>query len=209
VKRKDDLGADVASWMRAYGLGTAFLTERTLGRVARYQRSVTDLTRQQSVEPRLWIGALQSFWSGMADDYGDFLRAYVVDDPRPSPIEVNADESLRLMVRINEDKTTDQQKFDLPKNLFDAGFTKAKLTTDGLFLANRCVLRRDQHLLFEPPEITPADSTECTLRLMNLPNELTAGMTLVGAVFAERTGPKLDDGKRVRRLVAVIQARVI
>ena len=216
--RHDDPGWGMSSWMGAYyGQGTSFLTERSVRRVAQYYRSIANLTRQGSAEPRLWIGALQAFWSGMADDYGDSMRRYGGYDEGEDPIEVAAGGPLMVTVRINEDAKTDQQSFDLPTNLFDSTMKKARLTTQGLFIGDRCVLRPGHNLLIEPPKEVTRDDRACKLRFMNLPEELTAGTTLVGTVVAEpvQTEPeqgsssKAESAKRPPVLVAVIQARVI
>ena len=215
----DDRDWDMSPWMRAYyGYGASFLTDQTFQRVAQYQRNIANLTRQGSVEPRLWIGALQSFWSGLASDFGDYLRSYGGREGGADPVEVATEGPLiiSLPIRIPEGAQTAVQSIDLPQNLFAQSVTKAKLVTRGLFIGNRCLLRPGYHILLEPKEITGQDRG-FKLLFQNLPDELTAGMTLLGTIVAERACRKPDQDSYgdaayavlPQLLVAILQMKVI
>src|SRR5262245_15428670 len=206
-------------WLGAYrGHGGVSLAGNVFRRMTEYQSSIANLTRQGSVEPRLWIGAFQSFWSGLAGDYGDFLRSYGGREDGADPIEVAAEGPLIIPVpiKLDEGSKIDEQFIDLPQNLLAASATKATLVTRGLFLGTRCLLRPGYHLILDPKEITSADR-RFRLRFKNLPDDLTAGMTLLGTVVAQRAHlrrpqPDQDAYETVplpQVLVAIIQAKVI
>jgi hypothetical protein len=200
-------------WLAAYyGKGTFFLAAQAFRRVAQYQRSIANLTREGSVEPRLWIGALQSFWSGMAGDYGDFLRRYGGRQDGADPIGVAAEGPLIIPVpiRIAEGSETHVQSIELPESCLVESATKAKLVTRGLFIGTRCLLRPEIHLLLGPIEIT-SERRSFKLRFQNLPDELTAGMTLLGTVVAQRDQDAHGAGAPVplpQVLVAILQVKV-
>lgn len=219
MSRDDDQGSGwqfYHPWMRAYyGEGAVFLTERTLRRIATYHRDVAGLAREGSAEPRLWIGSLQNLWSGLADDYGDYLRTYVRGDEEKEPYEVASDEPLVVTTRICEGAETDQQSFDLPRNLFDSSVTRMKLSTRGLFSGSRCALRPGQHVTIEPSSVTREDH-RCKIRFENLPKDLQAGMVLVGTIVAEpseeQTPHESHERPRSTRrplLVAIVQVKII
>jgi hypothetical protein len=214
---RNDPDREKHPWLEAYyGNGTFFLAAQAFRRVAQYQRSIANLTREGSVEPRLWIGALQSFWSGMASDYGDFLRRYGGRRDGAEPIAATAKGPLIVPVpiRIAEGSKTHVQSIDVPENLFDGSVTKARLVTDGLFLGTRCLLRPKIHLDLTP-EITSREE-DFKLHFFNLPDELTAGMTLLGTVVAHRecrppsqVAPANASGVPLEKvLVAILQAKI-
>jgi hypothetical protein len=216
-ERDDDFGWGFASWMRAYSLpGAAFLAERTARRIASYQRDLANLTRQGSAEPRLWVGCVQTLWSGLADDYGDFLRAYGGFAEHGDLTEVSAAAPPIVTARINEGAKTGEQSFDLPRALFDGG-TKVRLVTSGLYIGTRRVLHPRSQVVITPEEVSASDGA-AKIRFLNLPNDLTAGMTLVGTIVGERVkrhaaeedaGGAAQPSAPHRLLVAVVEARIV
>src|SRR5579885_2130642 len=103
-----------SSWASPYcGADAAAYYERAARRVASYHRDVANLVRQGSAEPRLWIGALESLWSGIAEDYGDALRRSGPAGDRARPVEVANRRLAPIVIRINESAETEVQSFEI------------------------------------------------------------------------------------------------
>lgn len=191
--------------LRSYHGAGLFLAERGARRVARYYRDLLDLTREGSLEPRLWIGAVETLWSGLAEDYGDCLRR--IAGTKADVAEVR--DGNVCFVDIVEGQRITELLLPLPDGIFEgAGFAKVRLKTSGLWYREQCVLRPDVHLSITPGIVTQADRQGCELRFHDLPEGLHAGLVLAGTVTAAPAVPVKGEAPRPR-LVAVVQARIV
>lgn len=198
----------VTGW---YGEGGALLAQRVVQRTARYYGDVADLTGRGSVEPRIWIGTMQRFWSGLAEDYGDYLKIATGRESAGDLIEVSESEPPILRIDLVEGSKTASATIEGTNRLLDGSAEDFVLQTAGLSNATRRVLYPDRHLRFEPSVLTTAKPSK--LLLHDLPDDLTAGMRLSGLITARRKRKKDEDDGATKKLplvlVAVVQLRVV
>lgn len=192
----------------SYGVGDAlFLAERAVRRWASYYRDIADLTREGSVEPRLWIGSVENLWRGLAEDYGDVLRRCRGEDDGTCHKEPTlAPTSPFRFLDVTEGAKLQKLALEVPAGSFaPASVTKISLSTDGMWRNGFRVLRPGTHLHFDPPAVE-REARATTLHFHDLPDSLRAGMTLVGTIVAH---PIAADGSEgTPTLVTVLQLRI-
>ena len=182
LRAKDGL---LGRLMRGYG----FLAESSVRRGAAYLRDVGDLVREGSVEPRLWVGSVERMWSGLAEDFGDYLRMMTNVDMSAAPIPTVS----LAVVEPRGVQTVQELAFDIPASIFErAGGTTLTIGLQGLWMGRRRVLEHKTHFWLDPDQVTKGEP-RCKLRLFDLPPGLLCGMTLVGSVCVTATEKgKLD-----------------
>jgi len=159
-----------------------FLAERAVRRWATYCGELADLTKEGSVEPRLWIGSIESLWSGLVGDYGDYLRRLRGEDAKACAEPTHAPTSPFRFLEISEGKKVQELAFEVPSGLFESvAATTIALSIDGMWRNGDRVLRSGTHMRFTPAEVRSA-ARASKLRFYDLPESLRAGMTLVGTV---------------------------
>lgn len=188
--------------------GYAFLAESTVRRSASYLRDFGDLVREGSVEPRLWVGSAERMWSGLAEDFGDYLR--MVTLPGADPVRIGAPTTRIPVVALTIVEPRRVQRvqelaLDVPASAFELlGGDTLTLEVPGMWMDARCVLRPDDHLKLDPAEVSKREP-RTKLRLFALPPGLLCGMTLTGSVRVRAVdGRELDP----RPPVVVVQVLV-
>lgn len=197
-------------WTGWYGESGSLLAQRVIRRTARYYGDLADLTGSGAVEPRLWIGTLQRYWSGLAEDYGDYLKVASGWERAGDLIEVGETEPPILRIDLVQGSKTASARIELPERLRDGSTKEVVLRTAGFASASRRVLHPERHVRFEPATVTPGKPSKILLH--DLPDDLQAGMQLTGLVTAHRIpGHDEDDAgpKPAPVLVAVVQLRIV
>lgn len=161
--------------------GVLHLWEQSIRRTAEYLRDVGDLVREGSIEPRLWIGSIECFWSGLAEDFGDSLRITVGSPDGSKPIMAN---DLQVPVLRITDLKVGNVEVPIPTSLFK-GQKEVDLDLPGLWQGQSLVLRRDVH--FDLPKLVTNEKRRVRIRFFDLP-KLTSGAVLVGPLVARRKG---------------------
>ena len=188
-----------------FGGNALFLAERAIRRWSTYYREIADLTREGSAEPRLWIGCVEDLWSGLADDYGDYLRRLMGADGASGGGPLHAPSSEFRFVDDIEGTSVQELALEVPGSLFEpASVTRVALSTLGMWKNGDRVLQPGVHLAFTPPEVGREGRTS-KLRFHDLPADLYAGTTLVGTVVGQAF--EGDGRTRPPELVAVVQVR--
>jgi hypothetical protein len=206
VGKKPEGGRQPFDQLRSYYGAGLFLAERGARRVTRYYRDLVDLTREGSLEPRLWIGSVETFWGGLAEDYGDFFRR--IAGAKADVVE-SVDSGV-CFIDIVEGQRVAELTLPIPGGLFEgASFQQAELRTSGLWHREQRVLRPNVHLSLTPRIVTQADRQRCELRFHDLPDGLLAGLILAGTVTASPAVPVTGAAPPASRLVAVVQVRIV
>lgn len=205
-------GPMTGPWMTGwYGEGGALLAQRMIQRTARYYGDLADLTGRASIEPRIWIGTMQRYWSGLAEDYGDYLKVATGWESAGDLIEVSEAEPQLVLIDIPQGSKTASKTIDLPARLFDGSAKEVVLQTTGFSNVQRRVLHPQRHLRFEPTVATAEKPSK--LLLHDLPDDLFAGTQLFGVITARRTLAKDDCGSEPKQLppvlVAVVRLRIV
>ena len=170
--------------------GYAFLAESTVRRSAAYLRDFGDLVREGSVEPRLWVGSAERMWSGLAEDYADYLRLLTPPTDAAAQDGASAAPIPTVCVSVPEPRgvqTVQEVAFDMPPAVFErARATTLLLDVPDFWLGRRRVLMRDRHFMLDPARVSKGEP-RCKVRLFDLPPGLLCGMTLSGPVNVTAT----------------------
>lgn len=218
VKREtdDDDRGRTRSWMTGwYGEGYGFFAQRAIRRTARYYAEMADLTGSGIVEPRIWLGAVQRFWSDLAEDYGDYLKVATGLEGAASLIET--DESGPPIVRVNvvEGKRTADATISIPLAIWRDDVKEVVLRTSGLSNAKRRVLHPGRHLRFAPAVVKAgSDNRSSKLCFHDLPADLYSPTQLTGVVTGHRRrwhrDDRCDEAEELAPvLLAIVQLRIV
>lgn len=176
--------------------GYAFLAASTARRSAGYLRDLGDLAREGSVEPRLWVGSAERMWSGLAEDFGDYLRMVTLPGGDPARIGAPAARIPVVSLALLEPRglpRVQELALDIPASAFElVGAETLTLEVPTLWMGGRCVLRPGDHLALDS-RVVSKGRRRTKLRLFNLPYGLLCGMTLAGSVrVTAADGRELD-----------------
>ena len=160
--------------------GALYFFEQTIRRTTDYLRDVGDLVRAGSIEPRLWIGSIESFWSGLAEDFGDSLRISHGSSEADRGAARAKDVPV-LVVRVNLGLACDVG-VDVPESAFPPGVTEVDLELQGFWRGQNLVLRPGVH--FTPGAKARRDDRHVPIRFFDLP-KLSLGVPFVGTLLAK------------------------
>ena len=146
-------------------------------------------------------------WSGLAEDFGDYLRMVTLPGADPARIGAPAARIPVVSLTILEPRglqRVQELALDVPVSAFElAGAETLTLEVPSLWMGGRCILRPDAHLKLDKPEVSRGEP-RTKLRLYDLPYGLLCGMTLAGSVRV-----KAADGRELDPRLTVVVVQVL